>query len=45
MILKCMDLHTHLNFLETEPDVAVEEALAAGVERMITIGTSHRIIL
>lgn len=33
------DIHTHLNFLEISPEVAVQNALASGVHRMITIGT------
>ncbi|MCB0421629.1 MAG: TatD family hydrolase [Bdellovibrionales bacterium] len=34
-----IDLHTHLNFLETSPDEAIELAQKNGVERLITIGT------
>lgn len=34
-----LDIHTHLNFLEEEPEVALKEAQALGVQRFITIGT------
>jgi TatD DNase family protein len=44
-----IDIHTHLNFLkDTTPEKAVAEAQAAGVARMITIGTEpddHSIVL
>ena len=33
------DLHCHLNFLEVSPQQAVENALAADVTRILTIGT------
>ena len=35
-----IDIHTHFNMLEDSPETIVKEALDAGVERMITIGTS-----
>jgi len=34
-----IDVHTHLNILEITPAEAVRRARAAGVERLITIGT------
>jgi TatD DNase family protein len=35
-----IDVHTHLNFLKDKsPEIAIEEAKAAGVSRLITIGT------
>lgn len=36
-----IDVHTHINMLEASPDQVVRESLAAGVERLITIGTGH----
>lgn len=44
-----IDVHTHLNFLnDTTPDAALAEARAAGVDKMITIGTEpkdHAVVL
>lgn len=37
--LKWMDVHCHLNFLDVPPEQAVSQAVAQGVERLITIGT------
>ncbi|MCB0363832.1 MAG: TatD family hydrolase [Bdellovibrionaceae bacterium] len=34
-----IDVHTHLNMLEVSPQEALARAKAAGVERLITIGT------
>jgi TatD DNase family protein len=36
---KWFDVHTHLQMLEGGPDAGYERAKAAGVEKMITIGT------
>lgn len=38
-MLKWLDLHCHLNFLEQSPEEAIASAQAVGVERMVTIGT------
>ena len=35
-----IDVHTHLNMLDIEPELALAEASARGVDRMITIGTN-----
>lgn len=43
-----MDVHCHLNFLDIPAEQAVEQALNAGVERMVTIGTcpeDHPVVL
>ena len=44
-----IDVHTHLNFLkDTTPELALEAARAAGVNRVITIGTEpadHPVVL
>lgn len=43
-----IDLHTHLDKLPEGPDVAVQFAKAAGVEKLITIGTEpadHPVVL
>jgi len=37
-----IDVHTHLNFLKVEPEEALQQARAAGVEQMITIGTEPK---
>jgi TatD DNase family protein len=34
-----IDVHCHLNFLDVSPEQAVEQARAAGVTRLVTIGT------
>lgn len=34
-----IDIHAHFDMLEDSPEVALEKARAAGVERVITIGT------
>ncbi|MCB0392519.1 MAG: TatD family hydrolase [Bdellovibrionales bacterium] len=42
-----IDLHCHLNFLEVTPEQAVSNALACGVNKMITIGTEpddHKVV-
>ena len=36
---KWTDVHTHLNMLDISAELAVEEAVDAGVEQIITIGT------
>jgi TatD DNase family protein len=36
-----IDVHTHINMFELDPEAAFREARAQGVERMITIGTGH----
>jgi TatD DNase family protein len=36
-----IDVHTHINMLEADANLVVQESLAAGVERLITIGTGH----
>lgn len=36
-----IDVHTHINMLELNPEEALREATTAGLERMITIGTGH----
>lgn len=36
-----IDVHTHINMLEMQPEQALQQAREAGVERMITIGTGH----
>lgn len=43
-----IDVHAHLDKLESGPGVALEQARAAGVERVITIGTEssdHEVVL
>jgi TatD DNase family protein len=43
-----IDVHSHLNSLDSTPEVAIELARAAGIERIITIGTEpadHRVVL
>ncbi|MCB0369870.1 MAG: TatD family hydrolase [Bdellovibrionales bacterium] len=37
--LRWIDMHTHLDKLEEGPEKAIELALAAGVDRIVTIGT------
>lgn len=37
-----IDMHAHLDKLEEGPEKAIEAALAAGVERIITIGTDPK---
>ncbi len=34
-----LDVHAHLNFLEEAPEVSLRKAQAAGVKRIVTIGT------
>lgn len=34
-----LDLHTHLNMLEQSPEIAIAEAQALGIKRLVTIGT------
>lgn len=46
--MKWIDVHTHLNMLEVPPEEALAQAEAAGVERMLTIGTQpsdHPVVL
>ena len=43
-----IDVHTHLNFLEDEPEVSLQKAKDNGVDQVITIGTEpkdHQIVL
>jgi len=45
---KWIDLHAHLNFLDVTPKEALDQALSAGVERIITIATcsqDHQTVL
>lgn len=37
-----IDVHTHLNFLEIEPEEAIRQALDKSVNRIITIGTEPK---
>ena len=37
--MQWIDVHTHLNMLETDAELALAAARSSGVERMITIGT------
>ena len=46
--LNWIDVHTHLNFLEVTPEVAIAEGKKLGVKRFFTIGTEpedHEIVL
>lgn len=38
-MVQWIDVHVHLDKLEEGPEVAIKQALEAGVQRMITIGT------
>ena len=38
-MLEWIDIHTHLNMLDIDPELAISHAKAQGVNRMITIGT------
>ncbi|MEO0336815.1 MAG: TatD family hydrolase, partial [Pseudomonadota bacterium] len=43
-----IDMHCHLSFLDITPEQAIAQAQAAGVTRLITIGTcpdDHQIVL
>jgi len=43
-----IDVHTHLNMLESSPEESLKQAQAAGVEKLITIGTcpeDHPVVL
>lgn len=47
-MLNWIDVHTHLNFLEVTPEVAIADGRAQGVRRFFTIGTEpedHEIVL
>ncbi len=47
-MLNWIDVHTHLNFLEVTPEVAIADGRAVGVRRFFTIGTEpedHEIVL
>lgn len=42
------DVHAHLNMLEDSPEESLQKAIAAGVEKIITIGTEpkdHQVVL
>ncbi len=42
------DVHTHLNMLDMTPEEAIEKAKAAGLEKVITIGTGpddHQLVM
>ena len=46
--LNWIDVHTHLNFLDVTPEVAIAEGKKLGVKRFFTIGTEpedHEIVL